>query len=165
MLTLRVHVARRGRRQLRQLRALPSHSWPDDAAGAPHQTTAASYGSCSPTPDSREVFNPLAGDIAAAAARGAWRRQRQSWQPSAGSSIGSGCWRSSTDTGLTPEARRGLFGELSILRCAPAGHDVLRRMLVAAWTGPAADEPGLPAAWRGDRGQDQRWQRAADPRH
>ena len=45
--------------------------------------------------------------------------------------------QSSTDTGLAPEARRGLFGELTFLRehlLPPAR----RREAVAAWTGPTA---------------------------
>lgn len=84
----------------------------------------------------REVFSPLAGDIAAAAQQAPdpaaavvaavsrfehWRRMLEKL----------------ADTGLTPEARRGLFGELSVLR----GH-LLPAMphadAVAAWTGPAA---------------------------
>ena len=84
----------------------------------------------------REVFNPLASDIAstaqaqtgpAAAVLAAvdrfehWRRMLQSL----------------ADTGLAPEARRGLFGELAILRGhllpAMAAADAVR-----AWTGPTA---------------------------
>lgn len=86
--------------------------------------------------DLREVFNPLASDIAATAQAAAgpgeavlaaadrfehWRHMLQSI----------------SEAGLTPEARRGLFGELTILRdhllpAMPAA-DAVR-----AWTGPAA---------------------------
>jgi len=84
----------------------------------------------------RDVFNPLADDIATAVQSAAgpveavlaavsrfehWRRMLEKL----------------TDTGLTPEARRGLFGELTILRerllTALPSADA-----VAAWTGPAA---------------------------
>src|SRR5262249_26740823 len=87
-------------------------------------------------PSLREVFNPLASDIAATAQAQAsppdallaafsrfehWQRMLQS--------LG--------DSGLTPESRRGLFGELRILRDhllpAMAAADAVR-----AWTGPAA---------------------------
>lgn len=84
----------------------------------------------------REVFNPLATDIAATAQAAPgpaeavlaafsrfehWRRMLQSL----------------ADTGLTPEARRGLYGELAFLRdhllpVLPPG-DAVR-----AWTGPTA---------------------------
>jgi hypothetical protein len=84
----------------------------------------------------RDVFNPLADDIAAAVQLAAtpaeavvaavgrfehWRRMLERL----------------ADTGLTPEARQGLFGELTILReqllpALPAAD------AVAAWTGPAA---------------------------
>ena len=84
----------------------------------------------------REVFNPLAGDIAAAA--------RQAPGPAAAVLAAAGRfehWRRMLErldgTGLTPEARRGLFGELSILR----GHllpALPAAQAVAAWTGPAA---------------------------
>lgn len=96
--------------------------------------------------DLREVFNPLASDIAstAQAATGAvaavlaaadrfehWRRMLQNI----------------AEAGLPPEARRGLFGELTVLRdhLLPAipGADA-----VHAWTGPAAANQDfqLPAA-------------------
>jgi len=84
----------------------------------------------------REVFNPLASDIAAAASPAAhpadvviaaitrfeyWRRMLEKL----------------ADTGLPPEARRGLYGELRILRhhllpCLSAAE------AVGAWSGPTA---------------------------
>jgi hypothetical protein len=84
----------------------------------------------------REVFNPLATDIAATAQAEAgpaeavlaavsrfehWRRMLQNL----------------ADAGLTPEARRGLFGELTILRAhlLPA---LPTLDAVRAWTGPTA---------------------------
>jgi hypothetical protein len=87
-------------------------------------------------PSLREVFNPLASDIAATAQAQAgpadallaafsrfehWQRMLQS--------LG--------DSGLTPESRRGLFGELTILRehLLPA---MTAADAVRAWTGPAA---------------------------
>ena len=86
--------------------------------------------------DLREVFNPLASDIASTAQAESssadavlaafnrfeyWRRMLQSL----------------AETGLTSEARRGLFGELALLRnqlllALPAA-DAVR-----AWTGPTA---------------------------
>jgi Putative PD-(D/E)XK family member, (DUF4420) len=94
----------------------------------------------------REVFNPLAGDIAAAA---------QAAPGPAAAVLAAASrfehWRRMLErldgTGLTPEARRGLFGELRILRghllpALPAAE------AVAAWTGPAAANQDfqLPAA-------------------
>ncbi len=84
----------------------------------------------------REVFNPLASDIAATAQAQPgpaeavlaafsrfehWRRMLQSL----------------SETGLAPEARRGLFGELTILRdhLLPA---MPATAVVGAWTGPTA---------------------------
>ncbi len=103
--------------------------------------------------DLREVFNPLASDIAstAQAATGPveavlaaadrfehWRRMLQSI----------------AETGLTPESRRGLFGELTILR------DHLLPVMpsvdaVRAWTGPAAANQDFQLPGCRDRGQDQ----------
>jgi len=84
----------------------------------------------------REVFNPLATDIAEAAAKASaateavlsaverfehWRRLLERLD----------------GTGLTAEARRGLFGELSFLR-AHLLPTLPSAQAVAAWTGPAA---------------------------
>jgi len=94
----------------------------------------------------REVFNPLASDIAATAQGQPgpaevmlaavsrfdhWRRMLQNL----------------ADTGLTPEARRGLYGELAILR----GHllpAIPPAEAVRSWTGPmgANQDFQLPAA-------------------
>ena len=84
----------------------------------------------------REVFNPLADDIATTAGT----------EPSGTEAVLAGVsrfehWRLMlerlADTGLPPEARRGLFGELMILRdhllpALPAAD------AVSAWTGPTA---------------------------
>jgi Putative PD-(D/E)XK family member, (DUF4420) len=134
MLTLRV-AARDADEALRQLHALPRTRGlemqlarlADDGSELRVVLTDGSL---------QEVFNPLAGDIASAARQAAspaeavlaavsrfeyWRRMLESL----------------ADTGLTPEARRGLFGELRILRdhllpAMPAAH------AVSAWTGPVA---------------------------
>ncbi|WP_275423718.1 PD-(D/E)XK motif protein [Virgisporangium ochraceum] len=84
--------------------------------------------------DLRDVFNPLATDVAsaAAAAQGPDQalseaiRRFEHWRA---------LLRSIADTGLSPEARLGLYGELAILR------DHLLPVLseltaVEAWTGP-----------------------------
>jgi hypothetical protein len=84
----------------------------------------------------REVFNPLASDIASTA----------QGQPGPAEAVLAAVsrfehWRcllqSLADAGLTPEARQGLFGELTILRVhllpALPALDAVR-----AWTGPTA---------------------------
>jgi hypothetical protein len=81
----------------------------------------------------REVFNPLASDIADAAAKA----------PVTAAAVRSAAerfehWRRLLErldgTGLTAEARRGLFGELTILRARllPA---LRSAQAIAAWTG------------------------------
>jgi hypothetical protein len=84
----------------------------------------------------REVFNPLASDIASTV-------QAETGTPDAVIAAVSRFehWQrmmqSIADTGLSPEGRRGLFGELTILRrhLLPA----LRALdAVRAWTGPTA---------------------------
>lgn len=85
-------------------------------------------------PSLREVFNPLASDIAAVAhtqpagvgAVMAAVRRFEYWRQ---------MLQSLVDSGLAPQSRRGLFGELVLL------HDYLLEALpgakaVAAWTGP-----------------------------
>ena len=85
----------------------------------------------------REVFNPLASDIAATAQA----------QPGPAEAV-AGCLQPvralaahaaepGSDTGPAPEARRGLFGELTILRdhLLPA---MPATDAVGAWTGPTA---------------------------
>jgi hypothetical protein len=134
MLTLRV-PERDADEALRELRALPSTRGlnmelarlADDGSELRVVLTDAGL---------REVFNPLAGDIAAAAQQApdpaaavlAAVSRFEHWQR---------MLEKLADTGLTPEARRGLFGELSILRS-----HLLPRMsvadAVAAWRGPAA---------------------------
>jgi hypothetical protein len=96
--------------------------------------------------DLREVFNPLASDIAstAQAATGpvaavlAAADRFEHWR---------NMLQNIADAGLTPEGRRGLFGEVTVLR------DLLLPALpsadaVRAWTGPAAANQDfqLPAA-------------------
>jgi hypothetical protein len=134
MLTLRV-PEQDADEALRELTALPSTRGlnmelarlPDDGSELRVVLTDAGL---------REVFNPLADDIAAAA--------QQSPDPAAAVRAAVSRfehWQRMleklADTGLTPEARRGLFGELSILRW-----HLLPTMsaadAVAAWTGPAA---------------------------
>jgi Putative PD-(D/E)XK family member, (DUF4420) len=144
MLTLRV-PPRDADEALRRLRALPRTRGlemqlarlADDGSELRVVLTDASL---------REVFSPLAADIAAAA--------RQAPGPAAAVLAAAGRfehWRRMLErldgTGLTPEARRGLFGELSILR----GHllpALPAAQAVAAWTGPAAAHQDfqLPAA-------------------
>lgn len=134
MLTLRV-PPRDADEALRQLRTLPRTRGldievarlPDDGSELRFVLTDASL---------REVFNPLAGDIAAAAqqapdARAAAQaavHRFEHWQR---------MLENLANTGLTHEARRGLFGELSILRThlLPAMPSI---DAVAAWTGPLA---------------------------
>jgi Putative PD-(D/E)XK family member, (DUF4420) len=87
-------------------------------------------------PSLREVFNPLASDIAAVAhtqlsgvdAVLAAVRRFEHWRQ---------MLQSLADSGLSPQLRRGLFGELILLRdhlltALPAAN------AVAAWTGPTA---------------------------
>jgi hypothetical protein len=84
----------------------------------------------------REVFNPLASDIAATA-------QTQATEADAALAAFTRFehWRqmlqSLADKGMSPEARRGLFGELTVLRdyvlAALPGPEAVR-----AWTGPTA---------------------------
>jgi hypothetical protein len=134
MLTLRI-PERDADEALHELRALPSTrglnmelvSLPGD--GSELRVVLTDVGL-------REVFNPLAGDIAAASQQApdpaaavlAAVSRFERWQR---------MLEKLADTGLTPEARRGLFGELSILRS-----HLLPQMsatdAVAAWTGPAA---------------------------
>ena len=84
----------------------------------------------------REVFNPLASDIATTA-----QAQATAEKAVLAAFMRFEHWRhmlqSLSETGLTPEARRGLFGELTVLR------DYLLPALpapdaVRAWTGPTA---------------------------
>lgn len=97
-------------------------------------------------PSLREVFNPLASDIAAVAhtqptgmeAVLAAVRRFEHWRQ---------MLQSLVDSGLSPQSRRGLFGELILLRdhllvALPAAE------AVAAWTGPtgANQDFQLPGA-------------------
>lgn len=134
MLTLRM-PSRDADQALRQLRALPRTRGlemqlarrGDDGSELRVVLTDSSL---------REVFNPLAADIAAAA--------RQAPGPAQAVLAAAGRfehWRRMLEqlgrTGLTPEARRGLYGELTILRehLLPA---LPAAQAVAAWTGPTA---------------------------
>ena len=64
---------------------------------------AANYASCSPTPSLREVFNPLASDIAATAHVRAGRCRGRARRGRTGSSTGARCCKASPTSGLTPE--------------------------------------------------------------
>ena len=84
----------------------------------------------------REVFNPLASDISATA-----QSQATAGEAALAAFTRFEHWRhmlqSLAESGLSPEARRGLFGELTVLRdyllTALSGLDAVR-----AWTGPTA---------------------------
>jgi hypothetical protein len=134
MLMLRVSV-RAAAEGFRRLQTLP-RTQGLEMQFARHDDTDGELRVILTSSDLREVFNPLASDIAATAAAQSsaseavlaaverfehWRRMLQTL----------------TGTGLSPAIRRGLFGELAVLR------DHLLSVMdavdaVSAWTGPLA---------------------------